>query len=331
MKIKSITKLDPTDYVIYCDTDSLFISAIPIIQYRYPDTDMDDNEIMTKYILEIAKEVQEFINNSYSLYAKKFHFIDKHGWKIKQELIAKSGLLDAKKRYALLIINKEGVTVTPENSAEDLHVYDRNGNFAGELFIKGIDVVRSNFPKEFRQFTKGILGDILTGAIKKEIDTKIFALRDKLFDFPAINIMFPTSANDILDFQVFKTKSEFEEDSENDNYIYDDFTFQKGTPAHIKAALNYNSLLRLYGYNTIEPIGNSDKIKWSYLRQNPYHIDSLALKGTNDPPQIVELVEKYMDRNKNFDSVLKNKLNDFYEDLNWGGIPDSDLIDEFFE
>ena len=285
---------DNTDYVIYTDTDSIFVSAVPLVKHRYPEADITDNEVMSKYILEIAKEVQTFINEAYTPYAKKYHFVDKHRWKIKQELIARSGLWIAKKRYAQWIINKEGKP-------------------ADYLDVKGIDVVRSNFPTEFREFTKGVLTDILKDVPRQDIDKKVFALKDRLPSLDALNIMFPVGVKDVDDY-----RSGIK------------FKFNKGTPAHVKAALAYNDLLDHLEYKTVEPIKEGDKIKWTYLRQNPYNLESIALKGDNDPPELEEFASKYMDRYENFDRVLKGKLNDFYSALGWGKLSDSDQIDEFF-
>jgi hypothetical protein len=109
------------------------------------------------------------------------------------------------------------------------------------------------------------------------------------------------------------------------------FTYRKGCSAHAKAALNFNYLLEYFKINYIEPIGDNEKIKWAYLRQNPYNIDSLALRGFDDPKEIVDFVEKYINKEKTFDSILKNKLNDFYSALGWGQISESELVNNFFE
>lgn len=283
------------EYVIYVDTDSLFVSMKSIIEQKYPDADINNEVEMTKIILAEAKEIQTFINQSYDLYAKKFHFIDTHKWFIKQELIATKGFWLAKKRYALWIINKKGVVIN-------------------EMEVKGIDVVRSNFPAEFRTVTEDILISILQNAVKSDIDKKIFNLKDKLPTFEPLKIMFPTSVKDMTEHK----------NSER-------FKYTKGTPAHYKAALAYNDLLELWNLNNFRPISDGDKVKWTYLRQNPMNLESLALTGELNPVQLTELVEKYMDRDKNFESVLVNKLNDFYSSLGWGSVPTSDKIDEFFE
>ena len=99
---------------------------------------------MTNKILEIASEVQQYLNNSYDLFAKKFCNIDEHRFEIKQELIAKSGLFVTKKRYGMKIINDNGVKVN-------------------KLHVKGLDIVRSSFPAAFKECLTKVLEDILAG------------------------------------------------------------------------------------------------------------------------------------------------------------------------
>jgi len=98
--------------------------------------------------------------------------------------------------------------------------------------------------------------------------------------------------------------------------------FKKGTPAHIKAAIVYNRLLTYYGIDQqYEKINDGEKIKYVMLKQNPLQIDSIAAKGHNDPPEIVELVNRYIDMNALFDNELRNKLQDFYTALGWKTLP----------
>ena len=66
---------------------------------------------MSKIILDVADEMQTYLNKSYDYFGKKFLNLDKHRFEIKQELIAKSGLFIVKKRYGMKIINDNGVKV----------------------------------------------------------------------------------------------------------------------------------------------------------------------------------------------------------------------------
>ena len=77
---------------------------------------------MSDKTIEVASEVQSFINTSYDIYATKFHNVTDHRFDIKQEFVAKAGIWIAKKRYAQWLINQEG------------HAISR-------LDVKGLDVV----------------------------------------------------------------------------------------------------------------------------------------------------------------------------------------------
>ena len=90
---------DDKDYCIYTDTDSVFYSAIPLVKNEYPNADLNDDEFMTEKILETAGVVQDYINESYNLFAKKFLNCDEHRFDIKQEVVARSAFWVTKKRY----------------------------------------------------------------------------------------------------------------------------------------------------------------------------------------------------------------------------------------
>ena len=48
------------DYCIYIDTDSLFFSSTPIVKKRHPDIDTTDEELMSKYTIEMSQEIEDF-------------------------------------------------------------------------------------------------------------------------------------------------------------------------------------------------------------------------------------------------------------------------------
>ena len=66
------------------------------------------------------------------------------------------------------------------------------------------------------------------------------------------------------------------------------------------------------------------------LFTNKYGLDSCALKGFEDPEQIVKFIQEYIDYEKIFDSALLNKLSDFYNSLGWGTVPKNDNLSNFF-
>ena len=99
------------------------------------------------------------------------------------------------------------------------------------------------------------------------------------------------------------------------------FQFNSGTPAHVKAAIAHNQLLAHFKSSSkYEPMRDGDKVKWVYLKQNPYGLEGLAFKGYNDAPEIMELVIQYIDYDKIFERELLKKLEDFYGALGWGEV-----------
>ena len=91
-----------------------------------------------------------------------------------------------------------------------------------------------------------------------------------------------------------------------------------GAPAAVKAAIRYNDLLRFWKLdNKHELITNGTKIKWIYLKPNPYQIEEIAFLDYDMPLKINKFIEQYADRKKVFESILLNKLEGFYSDLGW--------------
>jgi len=285
------------DYCIYIDTDSTFFSSLPLIEKRYPDYDITDETWMAGKTIEIADQVQAFINKSYDIYAERFHNVTTHKFDIKQENVAKAGLWIAKKRYAQWIINQEG-------------------HACNKLDVKGLDVVRSSFPPSFRKFMAEVLEDILNDITKEELDDKILKFKEHMKTLPLIDVMFPIGVKNVKKWQ-----------RKGDGLFA---VRMKGTPVHVKSALNYNDMLKHHKIKSVREIINGEKIKWTYLKANNMGLVTMAMKGFEDPPPIEKFVQDNINYNKVFSSAFANKLNDFYGAMNWGRIPENNNLNKFF-
>ena len=286
MKYNKELKTDDTDYVQYVDTDSVFVSCLPLVKNRFPDIDTNDIEIMTPKIYEIATEVQDYVNQFYDVFAKKIFNTDKHRLEIKQEMIGRTGFWQKKKRYALWIISDNGVPMD-------------------KLEVKGLDIVRSSFPRSFQKCMKDVMVDILKGKDKHEIDEYILAFKRNL--------------NDVLINEVAKTSS-IKDIKKYATPVKDDVLgkYAKGTPSHIKAAINYNKLLTIFDCPPkYPPIKNGDKVKIAYLKSNKYGLEELAFRGDSDPEEIIQFVKDHFDANELFVSELDGKLKNFYVAMKW--------------
>lgn len=273
------------DHCIYIDTDSVFYSALPIVEKTMPEVDVTNDKEMASAILKVADNVQDFLNKSYDVMAKKFYNIEEHRFDIKQEVIAKRGVWLAKKRYAQWIINDNGVG-------------------CDKLEVKGLDVVRSSYPTRFRAFMTEILNDILKDVDKEIIDEKILTLKKKIKN---------ETVDDIAKTSAVKNVAKYVKRIEKGSAMGE---VAKGTPAHVKASIHHNQFCKKYNLR-VKPIKNGEKIKWIYLKTNELGLEGLAFRGYEDPPELMEFIEKYADKDKLFERELEGKLRDFYDALNW--------------
>ena len=286
---------DKAEFAFYTDTDSTFCSSLPLIQHRFPGCDIEDETFMIEQTNGIASEIQTTVNAMYDQYAKVFHNTTAHRFQIKQEYIAKSGLWIAKKRYAQWVIFKEGKSTD-------------------KLDVKGLDVVRSSFPEDFKKIMKETLWYILKGRNKQDTSTLIHNFKNNIKSSKILNVMKNSSVKELSKY--IKKRKPFT------GYI-------KGSTAHVKAAINFNDLLSTLTTDIL-PISDGEKVKWGYLVGNPYGFETIALRGYLDPPEIVAFAEQYIDHNKMFTADLSNKFNDFYAAMSWGALPENNNAKKFF-
>jgi DNA polymerase elongation subunit (family B) len=290
------------DYNIYIDTDSVFFSAVPLLDHRHKNwKEMPDSEVAL-LVDGIAGETQDFLNNFYNILAEKIFNVpkDKHRFQIKKEFVSRSGIWIAKKRYAQWIIAENGIPT------------DR-------LDVKGLDVVRSSYPAQFRNFMSGVLIDILKGETEMVLTDKIYDFKKDLVNMDVTSIAKNSAVKELSKY-IPKKK---------DNRAM--FQFNSGTPAHVKAAIAHNQLLVYFKCPAKHaPMRDGDKIKWVYLKQNPYGLDAVGFKGHDDPDEIMDLVRTYIDYDKIFERELLKKLEDFYGALGWGAVLSSQKTAEQF-
>ena len=288
------------DSNIYIDTDSVFFSAVPLMDKRTPNWKDEEQDTIAGYVNVIAEEMQDYLNDFYDILSTKIFNVDKdkHRLEIKKEYVAKAGLWVAKKRYAQWIISDNGVP-------------------CDKLDVKGLDVKRSSFPKAFQDTMGTVLIDILRGKSETEITDFVVDFKDKMAKLPHKDIA-KNSAVKNLSKYMGKKRNLFE--------------VMKGTPAHVKAAIAYNDCLKYFKTPfKYEPMKNGDKVKWVYLKQNPLGLGGLAFTGYSDPPEIEEFINTYIDHKKIFERELKGKLQDFYDAIGWGDvISDTKTAEKFF-
>jgi DNA polymerase elongation subunit (family B) len=295
------------DYNVYIDTDSIYMMAEPLVKFRYPEYKTFDQDRMAAEVNTVAEETQAFLNSFYNLLAERFFCIpkEKHRFEIKKEYISKAGFWVAKKRYAQWMILKNGIP-------------------CDKLDVKGLDVVRSSFPKAFQDFMAKMLKDILMGKTNEEINESLLEFKKNIYNLPI---------NKIAKGGAIKELSKYDKGKWRKDSGLAIANFEKGTPAHVKAGISYNRLLKFFECPfKHEPIRDGEKVKWVYLKQNPLGIDTVAFKDYNDPKEILDFIDTYIDRDEIYKAELENKLNDFFGALKWEmASAESQNAKKFFE
>lgn len=275
-------------HVISSDTDSLFITIEPIIKKNYPNIDLTNTEEVLPITKQYQKDIGDKLNKYQSILAKNLLNSDDHFFDLKPEYIIKKAYWAGKRRYAQHLIDQEGIR-------------------KDDVVMMGLDIMKSNFPPHFREFGENILKSILFDKPKKDIDKEIMEFRKSLSDIDYKKLLKPTGVKKIEDY------------IERGPLAGEIFSkLRSRTPINSRAAILYNDFLRFKKLNKKYPefrIG--DKMYIAYLKPNPYHIEVIGYNGYNDPPEIKDFVEKYIDRGIIFESVMKNKIESIYNDLKW--------------
>ena len=202
----------------------------------------------------------------------------------------------------MLIVNKEGVDTE-------------------EMIMMGLDLMKSNMPPLYKKFGQNLLKEIMSGKPKNEIDKQIIEFKTSLNELPWNDIAKPTGVKQINSY-IAKRPAPGE--------IFSEFKLK--APVNTKAAVYYNDLLKFKKLDKKYPLFvEGDKMKYVSLRPNPFNIDVLGFRGVDDPEFIIEFIDKYVDKEDAFNSVLLNKLTGVYDDIKWDFPVLNAKINKFFK
>jgi len=283
---------DPKDqnYCAYMDTDSVYLDAEPILLHLYPDFEEYDDGKKDDILEKIALKYQNIITDHYDQLAKDCFNVPTHRLEMKTECVIRSAYFRATRRYAQWITKQEGIAKET-------------------LDIKGLEFMKANFPPILGEFFNNILQQVLKGEEKANIIDQIKIFKNQILDgtIPLTKLGNPTAV---------KKLEKYSGTSARAGEMFTEIL--KGAPAPVRAAIRYNDLLRLWQldrkYNLITM---ADKVKWIYLKDNPYKIEALAFQTHEMPDKIKDFLDVYADREKVFNSILLNKLQGFFSDLSW--------------
>ncbi len=259
---------------IYSDTDSLYFH-IDNFMNNYEKNKLDQLKLYSNEILTL-------LNSKLKEFSKQFFNSDNNYLKFSHEIKAKTGIWLSKKHYALIMIEKNG--------------FEKHD----DIYVKGIDVEKSNFPSAMKTILKQVMIDILNEKSEEEIKKNLIEFKNNLEKNSIEDIAIPTGVNHI------------------EKYVKNNI-IQKGAPINVKSAVNYNLLIQRYNLNNkYRPIASGEKIKYIYLKKNEFDMETLAFKDDSIPDEFINFYKKYIDYDKIFQSILVNKVQSFYDAMKWG-------------
>lgn len=269
------------DVVCLVDTDSCFLTLQEVIEKL--GLKFQDNTEFLNWALEFDKTfLKPFFDRLLNMYAEEYdrpQIIN-----FKREKIASKIIVLAKKKYAVEILNNEGIT------------YDKP-----KLKFTGIEVVRTSTPKWCRDKIKDTVQYIFDTEDNNKVIDKLKELK-KDFKLQRIeDIAFPRGVSDYQKYEISTTGIEV----------------PKGCPIHVRASINYNYLIKKYKINNL-PINDGTKIKFFYLKENnELHTNIMAFVGTW--PKILD--EKFeMDYDIQWEKSFQSVIQRFYDVIDWGEI-----------
>ena len=273
--LNKVLKTDAVDYVIACDTDSMYLNLGPLVESVFKGREKTDESIV-RFLDKVCEvEFEKYIESSYqelavyvNAYAQKM--------KMKRENIASKGIWTAKKRYILNVWDSEGVRYSEP-----------------KMKICGMETARSSTPAFFRDKLKQAYKIIINGT-NDDVIAYIDKVKTDTRKQEYADIAFPRGVNGL------------------EKYRCGHDIYKKATPIHVRGALLYNYYIRQKDIShKYARIQEGEKIKFLYLKEpNPIGENVISFMG-RIPTEFN--VEKYIDYNlqfeKSFYEPLKNVLN----------------------
>lgn len=259
---------------IYGDTDSVYFTMAGLVSDAAG-------------AIELANAVADEINGSFPDFMRSaFNCQPSFDTLIRanRELVCRSGVIQAKKKYFMAVIDKEGKTI-PRGHDD-------------ELKTMGSDIKVSSTPQVIREMLTKVVMMILDKADKADIDEYIINFRNSLKGTgdDALNPLDLSSTISVKNLDEHTAKWKMIEVPGLGN---------AKLPANARAAINYNSLLDKLKLMEEPRIMDGNKILILWLRDNDHGFTNIAF-----PSDFEELPKWFTDRFEVDTTAMELKLID---------------------
>lgn len=276
--LNDLFKTEDEDYVLACDTDSMYITLDKLVHQVFKDR--SDTDRIISFLDKVATEkIEPFIDETYQDLATYMNAYDQKMF-MKRENIANKAVWTAKKRYIMNVYDSEGVRYKDP-----------------QLKMMGIEAVKSSTPTACRQKIKETLR-VMMDHDEEAVQKFIADFRSQFPNLPFEDVAFPRSVKGV------------------DKYHDRDSIYGKKCPIHVKGSLLYNNLMKESKLDKKFPlIYEGDKIKFAYLKQpNPVKDTVIAAPGIL-PKELG--MEKYIDYDKQFEKSYIEPLKAILDAVGW--------------
>jgi DNA polymerase elongation subunit (family B) len=279
--LNKLLKTSEEDYVIACDTDSMYITLDKLVSHLSDAklTTADTVSIVDKFCQD---KLEPYIN---SCFERLSGYVNAYAQKMqmKREAIADKAIWTAKKRYIMNVWNNEGVSYSEP-----------------KLKIKGLEAVKSSTPSSCRDNIKKCINIIMSGS-EDDVITFIENFRKEFVNLSFEEIAFPRGVK--LTHIVGDSRVPYKLDD-------------KGLPINVRAALVYNEMLKNKKLDQRFPlVQDGDKIKYCYMKlPNPVRENVFGCPGTL-PRQLG--MEQYIDYDMQYDKAFVEPIKSILDAIGW--------------
>lgn len=287
-------KIPKKDYVIYADTDSLYLSLETIID-KYLPGESDVKKIIKAIEMTVQKKIQPLIKIVTDEVSAKIN-VYQNNITFKLEIAADKAIFCAKKKYACRVHSSEGVTYANP-----------------ELKVMGLEMVRSSTPMYVRDQLKKAF-DIIFTQTEQDVQSFIEEIRQEYTRLAPEDIARISGVNNL-------------EKNIDSRTIYNK---DLSVPIHVRAALLYNHLVNKHGLqSTYHLLKEGEKLKYVYLKMpNTLKENVIAWPVDDELPKEFGL-HKYVDYDMQFDKTFLASIEIILDAIKWSPVEISTL-DSFF-
>ena len=158
--------------ILVHNTDSIYICLEPLLE-KIKKWDQTSEEKKLDFVNRVSIDLKNKINNEIlNSFAKEVCYTDSHFFKIKREIIGRTGFFLRKKRYVIWVIDDEGKKVN-------------------KLKKVGLELVRSNISRVVKKDLEEIFWDILKEKSEEEVNRRVRKLIKNLKEAPVEDIAIP--------------------------------------------------------------------------------------------------------------------------------------------